>query len=110
MDQLATDMKSYLRWFFRLLTAVSFAALLLAIYKDALNQNHLASRSQAPQLELGLTIPYQVRNRTVYISREDYIRDYELEGYRIWSALAFAVFGLIAAGLDRPALETLAGK
>ena len=68
------------------------------------------SRPQTPQLELGYTIPHQAGHRTVYISREDYIRDYELEGYRIWSAVALAVFGLIAAGLDRLGREMRAGK
>jgi hypothetical protein len=110
MDQPAADMKIYLRRSFHLLTAVSFAALLFAIYQDASNQNHLASRLETPQPELGRTIPHHARHHTVYISREDYNRVYELEGYRIWSAVALVAFGLIAAGLDRLARETPAGK
>jgi hypothetical protein len=104
-DQLAADMKRYLRWFFHLLAWVSFAALLFAIYKDSLNQTQLTNRPPAPQLELGFTIPHQARHLIVYISRDDYRRVYELEGYRLWSTVALLVFGLIAAGLDRPARE-----
>jgi hypothetical protein len=103
-------MKNYLRWFFYLLAWVSFAAVLFAIYKDSLNQTELTSRPQARQLELGFTIPHHARHLMVYISRDDYRRVYELEGYRLWSTVALLVFGLIAAGLDRQGRETSAGK
>jgi len=94
-------MSIYLYRFFYLLTVISFALLLAAIGKDAIHANQIAKRPQTPQPELGLTIPSHVGNRSVYISREDHDRIYELEGYRLWAALALSVFGLTAAAFRR---------
>jgi|GEM_PF-3712269 len=109
-DNQAAGMRRYLRWFFHLLTVVSFAALLFAIYKDASYQNHLASRPETAQSDLGRTIPHHARHHMVYISPEEARRVDELESYRRWSAVALVVFGLIGAGLDRSRPKTSDGK
>ncbi len=86
---------------FYVLTVISFVLLLVAIGKDAIHTNQIAKRPQTPQPELGLTILTYVGNRKVYISREDHERSYQLEGYRLWAAVALSIFGLTGAALRR---------
>jgi hypothetical protein len=82
---------------FSLISFLFFLLLLVTIGKDAIHTNHLAAkRPKVSQPELGLTIPFQAGARTVYISREDYQRDQELENYRMWSAAALCLFGLVS--------------
>jgi hypothetical protein len=74
-----------------------FLLVLVTTGKNAIHTNHLAAkRPQAAQPELGRTIPFNAGRRTVYISREDYQRDQELEGYRLWTSVALCFFGLVS--------------
>jgi hypothetical protein len=91
----------FLHRFFYLLTVISFVAFLAAIGTDLVHTLQLAKGPQNPQPELGKTIPHDVGHRRVYISREDHVRNHQLEGYRIWAALALIVFGLTAALYER---------
>ena len=94
-------MSAFLHRFFYLLTVLSFAALLAVIGADFVRTRQLAKGPQSPQPELGKTIPYDVGRRRVFISREDHVRNHEMEGYRNWLALALIVFGLTAALYER---------
>lgn len=94
-------MITHLHRLFSLLAFISFLLVLVAIGKDAIHTNHLvAKRPQAPQPEFGRTIQFNAGRRTVYISREDHQRDHELEGYRIWSAVALCFFGLVSRAFE----------
>lgn len=63
-------MTKYLYHLFSVLAFISFVLLFVAIGKDAIHTNELAAkRPQTPETELGLTIPFNVGRRTVYVSQ-----------------------------------------
>ena len=102
-----SHMTKNLHRLFSLISFIFFLLMLVAIGKDAIHANHLAAkRPRASQPELGLTIPFQAGARTVYISREDYQRDQELENYRMWSAAALCVFGLVSLAFEHSKRKT----